>query len=453
MGRAPRYAQGDRRGVNLKPLPFRGGVGVGTVKVSDNRVPADNPHPNPVRPVLGRPGDDLGRTPEGKGLRRAATTVVQGGRRPEWTGAVVNPPVWRASTILYPDTAALAAGLKSNADGNWFYGRRGTPTQWALADALTALEPGAVGTMLYPSGAAAVAGALLSVLKPGDHLLMTDNAYDPTRRLCGAYLAERGISTTYYDPMIGAGIAALVQPNTRAIFMEAPGSLTFEVQDVPAIVAVAKAHGLVTLVDNTWATPLYFPAMAFGIDLSVIACTKYIVGHSDVMLGSVTSAAATWEALRDTAQVLGFCVSPDDAFLAARGLRTLDVRLARHRDSALEIAHWLKAHPNVARVLHPALPDCPGHAVFARDFKGATGLFGFILTDDSRAAANRVVDALTHFGIGYSWGGFESLALPTDPARCRTAVPWTGGAVIRLQIGLEDVRDLIADLSQALDRA
>ena len=387
------------------------------------------------------------------GDTRPATAVVQGGRRPEWTGAVVNPPVWRASTILYPDTASLKDGVKTNADGAWFYGRRGTPTQWALAEALTALEPGAVGTMLYPSGAAAVAGALLSVLKPGDHLLMTDSAYDPTRRLCDDYLTPRGISTTYYDPLIGGGIESLVQPNTRAILMESPGSLTFEVQDVPAIVAVAKARGLVTLIDNTWATPLCLPAIALGVDLSIIACTKYIVGHSDVMLGSVTSGAATWDALRVTAQVLGFCVSPDDAFLAARGLRTLDVRLLRHRESALEIAHWLKTHPKVARVLHPALPDCPGHALFVRDFRGATGLFGFILTDNSPAAAARVVDALKHFGIGYSWGGFESLALPTEPARCRSAVPWTGGTVIRLQIGLEDVRDLTSDLAQALDQA
>lgn len=382
--------------------------------------------------------------------KHPATVVVQGGRRPEWTGAVVNPPVWRASTILYPDTAALKDGLRHNADGHWHYGRRGTPTQWSLAEALTDLDPGAVGTMLYPSGAAAVAGALLSILKPGDHLLMTDSAYDPTRRLCDAYLAPRGIETTYYDPCIGSGIDALVQPNTRAIFMESPGSLTFEVQDVPAIVAVAKARGLVTLIDNTWATPLCLPVMAIGVDLSIIACTKYIVGHSDVMLGSVTSGAATWDALRLTAQVLGQCVSPDDAFLAARGLRTLDVRLARHRESALEIAHWLKAHPKVARVLHPALPDCPGHDIFARDFRGATGLFAFTLASGD---VNRVVDALKHFGIGYSWGGFESLALPTEPARCRSAVPWTGGTVIRLQIGLEDVRDLLADLAQALDQA
>ncbi len=382
-----------------------------------------------------------------------ATTVVQGGRRREWTGAVVNPPVWRASTILYPDTAALAEGIRSNEDGNWFYGRRGTPTQWSLADALTALDPGAKGTMLYPSGAAAVAGALLGLLRPGDHLLMVDSAYDPTRRLCDAYLHPRGITTTYYDPSLGAAIASMVQPNTRAIFMESPGSLTFEVQDVPAIVAVAKAHGLTTLIDNTWATPLSLPVMAMGVDLSIIACTKYIVGHSDVMLGSVTANSASWDILRTTAQVLGTCVSPDDAFLAARGLRTLDVRMQRHGASALTIARWLQGQPQVARVLHPALADDPGHAIFARDFRGSAGLFGFILHDPSAPAAARVVDALRHFGIGYSWGGYESLAIPTDPARCRTATPWCGGRVIRLSIGLEDVGDLIDDLAQALPHA
>ena len=384
------------------------------------------------------------------GSARPATQVVRGGRKSEWTGAAVNTPVWRASTILYPDTAALTAGLRDNADGNWFYGRRGTPTQWSLADALTALEPGSAGTMLYPSGAAAVAAALLGVLHPGDHLLMVDSAYDPTRRLCDAYLAPRGIRTTYYDPAIGGDIAALIEPTTRAVFMESPGSLTFEVQDVPAIVAVAKARGLTTLIDNTWATPLYFPVIALGVDLTILACTKYIVGHSDVMLGSVTASARSWETLRATAQVLGQCVSPDDAYLAARGLRTLDVRLARHRDSALEIARWLTEQPCVAQVLHPALPGAPDHALFVRDFRGSTGLFAFALHDPSPAAAARVVDALRCFGIGYSWGGFESLALPTDPARCRSAQPWGAGALIRLSIGLEDPRDLIDDLAQAL---
>ena len=384
--------------------------------------------------------------------KHPATTIVQGGRRNEWTGdgKVVNPPVWRASTILYDDVAALKDGVKSNADGNWFYGRRGTPTQWALAEALTALDPSAAGTMLYPSGVAAVAGALLSVLKPGDHLLMVDSTYDPTSGLCDKFLARHGITTTYYDPLIGAGIEALISPATRAIFMESPGSLTFEVQDVPAIVAVAKKHGLVTLIDNTWATPLFLPTAAMGIDLSIIACTKYVVGHSDVMIGSVTASAATWDDLRATAQVLGQYVSPDDAYLALRGLRTLEVRLRQHQVAALEIAQWLRTRPEVAHVLHPALPECPGHDFFKRDFSGSTGLFSFTL---AQGDPHKLVDALAHFGIGYSWGGFESLAVPANPALFRSATRWAGGTVIRLSIGLEDVRDLIDDLGQAIARS
>ena len=380
---------------------------------------------------------------------RPATRIVQGGRRAEWTGAAVNTPVWRASTILYPDTAALKAGLADNADGNWFYGRRGTPTQWSLADALTTLEPGAAGTLLYPSGAAAVAGALLGVLHPGDHLLMVDSVYDPTRRLCDAYLAPRGIRTTYYDPAIAGGIDALIEPATRAIFMESPGSLTFEVQDVPAIVAVARAHGLVTLIDNTWATPLYFPVIGLGVDLTILACTKYIVGHSDVMLGSVTASPPAWETLRATAQVLGQCVSPDDAYLAARGLRTLSVRMKAHEASALKIAHWLTGREEVASVLHPALTECRGHDIWVRDFTGSAGLFSFVL-NGSNAKAAAFVDALELFGIGYSWGGFESLALPVHPEKFRSATTWENdGALIRLQVGLEDTDDLIADLAQA----
>jgi cysteine-S-conjugate beta-lyase len=304
--------------------------------------------------------------------------------------------------------------------------------------------------MLYPSGVAAVAGALLSVLKPGDHLLMVDSSYDPTSGFCSKFLARYGVSTTYYDPLIGAGIEALITPTTRAIFMESPGSLTFEVQDVPAIIAVAKKHGLVTLIDNTWATPLFLPTAAMGVDLSITACTKYIVGHSDVMIGSVTASAATWDELRATAQVLGQYVSPDDAYLAARGLRTLDVRLRQHQAAALEIALWLRARPEVAKVLHPALPECPGHDLFKRDFGGSTGLFGFTL---AQGDPDKLVDALAHFGIGYSWGGFESLALPVEPSRYRTATRWDGGTVIRLSIGLEDVRDLIDDLGQAISRA
>jgi cysteine-S-conjugate beta-lyase len=384
---------------------------------------------------------------------RAATQAVQGGRRPEWTTGIVNPPVWRASTILYDDVAALRAGTKSNADGKLFYGRRGTPTQWSLADALTEMEPGAAGTMLYSSGVAALTTALLSVLRPGDQLLMTDSAYDPTRIFCDRLLKAFGIETLYYDPLIGGGIETLISERTRAIYMESPGSLTFEVQDVPAIVAVAKARGIVTLIDNTWATPLFLKTVALGVDLSIMACTKYIVGHSDTMIGSVTANAAHWQALRFTTQELGHHVGPDDAWLAARGLRTLDVRMQRHQASALEIAHWLRNQPEVAQVLHPALPDCPGHSLWQRDFGGSSGLFSFVLDGGDDVARAALIDGLAHFGIGYSWGGFESLAIPADPASIRTATRWHAeGPLVRLQIGLEDPADLIDDLAAGLKR-
>ncbi len=380
-----------------------------------------------------------------------ATRLVAGGRRPEWTAGVVNPPVVHASTILYDDCAHMAAAGR-NPWGQLYYGRRGTPTQWALAEALTDLEPGAAGTLLYPSGVAAVATALLSVLKPGDELLMVDSAYEPTRALCEGLLQTIGITTRYYDPMAGAGIAALFTPATRAVFLESPGSLTFEVQDVPAICAAARAAGIATLLDNTWATPLLFPAIGHGVDLSILACTKYIVGHSDAMLGSVTAAPAALAGLRAMTVQLGHCVAPDDAFLASRGLRTLAVRLRQHEEGGLAVARWLADHPRIARVIHPALPGCPGHDLWRRDFRGASGLFAVELAPDiDRAGRVRIVDALALFGIGFSWGGFESLALPIDPAPIRTATRWqTPGLLIRLHIGLEDPADLIADLERAL---
>ena len=380
-----------------------------------------------------------------------ATRVVQAGRRKEWTGGIVNPPVWRASTILYDSIADLRANAGRDTHHRLYYGRRGTPTQWSLADALTSLEPGAEATFLYPSGVAAIAAALLSVLSPGDELLLVDSAYDPTRGQAMQLLRRFGITTRFYDPLIGAGIADLIGPATKAIFMESPGSLTFEVQDVPAIVAVARAHGLVTLLDNTWATPLFFPAIAKGVDLTILAATKYVVGHSDVMLGSVTAAPGHFARLRDTSFQLGQVASPDDSWLASRGLRTMAVRLAQHQRSALEIARWLQDRPEVATVLHPALPSCPGHDLWARDFKGSSGLFSFVLDGGDEAARAALIDTLDLFGIGYSWGGFESLAIPADPARIRTAAPRRyAGPLVRLQIGLEDPADLIADLDRGL---
>jgi cysteine-S-conjugate beta-lyase len=383
---------------------------------------------------------------------RPATRIVTGGRDKALTGPVVNTPVWRASTILYDDVASLKAGTSTNADGNFFYGRRGTPTQWSLAEALTELEPGAQGTMLYPSGVAAVAAALLSVLKPGDHLLMVDSAYDPTRSLCDGLLKRFGVETSYYDPLIGSEIGTLMRGNTAAIFMESPGSLTFEVQDVPAIVAVAQASGIATIIDNTWATSLYFKPLSMGVDLSVIAATKYIVGHSDVMAGAVCANKARWPSLRQTSQQLGQVLSPDDAYLTARGLRTLDVRMERHQASALEIAKWLEEQPEVERVLHPAFPTCPGHDIWKRDFSGSSGLFSFILKQGGDRERAIMIDALTLFGIGYSWGGYESLALPVNPEKHRSVTSWSStGRTVRLQIGLEHPADLIADLRSGLD--
>lgn len=387
---------------------------------------------------------------------RPATRLVTTGRRAEWTsdprlgGGVVNPPIWRASTILQPDVATLDARESSDTHDQFYYGRRGTPTVWALADALTSLEPGAAGTLLYPSGVAAIAGAMLAVLAPGDHMLMVDSAYGPTRNLCDRMLARYGVRTTYYDPLIGGGIADQVTDATRLIFMESPGSLTFEVQDVPAIVAVARERGIHTMIDNTWATPLLFAPVGRGVDISMMSLTKYVGGHSDAMMGSLTIAPGLWDRCRSTAYQLGQCVSPDDCALMLRGLRTLDVRLKRQQDSALAIAQWLTTHPRVGTVLHPALPDCPGHAMWRRDFSGSSGLFAFTLKDGDAAQRAAVIDALDLFGIGYSWGGFESLVVPADPKRSLPRAD--ADPIIRLSIGLEDPADLIADLDTALMR-
>lgn len=385
---------------------------------------------------------------------RPATKLVQGGRRPEWTGdprlggGVVNPPVWRASTILYDNIADLKARGASTHD-KLYYGRRGTPTVWALADALTGLEPGAEGTLLYPSGVAANSAGLLALLSPGDHLLMVDSAYEPTRAFCNGMLARMGVRTTYYDPLIGAGIEALITPETKLIFLESPGSLTFEVQDVPAITAIARARGVLTMLDNTWATPLLFPALAHGVDVAMMSLTKYAGGHSDAMMGSLTATKAVWPKLRQATYQLGQAVSPDDCAMVLRGLRTLDVRMARHGENGLKVAGWLAERPEVGRVLHPALPGDPGHAIWRRDFGGTSGLFGFTLKGVDEAARTRFIDALALFGIGFSWGGYESLVVPSDPEKIRTATRWTDlDPLVRLSIGLEDPVDLIADLTR-----
>lgn len=381
--------------------------------------------------------------------RRPDTKLVHGGRRGEWRGRLVNPPVHRASTILFDSVAEMRAAAPEF--GRHYYGLHGTPTQWALAEALTGLEPGAAGTMLYSTGLAAVTAALLSVLSAGDELLMTDSVYGPTRRFCDGVLRRFGVTTRYYDPMVGAGISDLIGERTRAVFLESPGSLTLEVQDVPAICAAAKARGVATLLDNTWATPLLFPAIAAGVDLSILAGTKYVGGHADVMLGAVTATAERYPKLERTSWDLGHSAGPDDAWLCARGLRTMGVRLRQHEASALRIARWLKDQPQVAAVLHPALPDCPGHALWSRDFRGSSGLFSFVLKGGDDAARVRLIETLHLFGIGYSWGGYESLVVPVDPERLRTATRWQAeGPLVRLQIGLEDPDDLIEDLAAGL---
>lgn len=377
-----------------------------------------------------------------------ATLLVTGGRSND--PHVVNPPVYRASTHLYADCAALRAGKRSNADGTFFYGRRGAPTQWALADALTALEPGAVGTVLYPSGVAAIAGAVLATVAPGDVLLVTDNAYEPSRLMAKGLLAKLGVEVRFFDPLDVEGFGASFCSRTRAVLLESPGSLTMEVCDVPALAGTARANGAAVLIDNTWGTSLGLRALEHGCDIAIQSLTKHVGGHSDLMMGSCTANAAWYPRLRELSQQLGQVVSPDDAALALRGLRTLGVRLERETASALAIAEWLAGRPEVAEVLCPLLSGAPGHELWRRDFTGGCGLFSFTLAagiDD--AARCRFVDTLALFGIGYSWGGFESLALPVDPAAIRTARKWPKDRLaVRLSIGLEDPRDLIADLDR-----
>jgi len=386
---------------------------------------------------------------DGTGPRnfRIATDVVLAGRAPFKFEGFVNTPIFRGSTVLSP-TVDQFLGHK----GRYVYGRRGTPTTDALAEALTQLEGGA-GVVLTPSGLSAITTAILSVVKTGDHVLVTDSAYNPTRNFCNTALAKLGVETTYYDPVIGSGIETLFKPNTRAVFLEAPGSLSFEMQDVPAIVAAAQKHGAATIMDNTWATPIYFRPHEFGVDLSLEAGTKYLGGHADANLGWISATEQYWPQLKDLHGTLGLCPGPEDVFLSLRGLRTLAVRLERHMTSGLKIARWLKTRPKVARVLYAALEGDPGHAIWKRDFKGASGLFSIVLKPCSPEAVAAFVEGLELFGIGASWGGFESLAIPFDCSKVRTATKWQpGGPTVRFHIGLEDPEDLIADLERGFAR-
>jgi len=374
-----------------------------------------------------------------------ATRLTNAGRDPFAHHGYVNTPVYHASTMLYPSAEDYLAHRS-----RYQYGRRGTPTSEALQTALADIEgPQCDAVVLLPSGLAAISAALLSVVRAGDHILVTDSAYGPTRKFCDTILTRYGVATTYYDPTVGAGIAALMKPNTTAVFVESPGSLTFEIQDIPAIAAAAHGRNATVLMDNTWASPVYFRALEKGVDLSIQSGTKYIGGHSDTMLGAVAANNATARRLNETVYEMGLCVGPDDMFLGLRGLRTLGVRLAQHFAAGMKVARWLEARPEVLRVLHPALESHPGHAIWKRDFTGACGLFSVVFKPAPVAAVHAFLNKLTLFGIGASWGGFESLAIPFDCAPVRTATLWApGGPTVRLHIGLEDVSDLIADLER-----
>ncbi len=373
------------------------------------------------------------------------TRLVTAGRDPKAYHGFVNPPVYHASTLLYPTAEDQVAHR-----ARYQYGRRGTPTSEALENALMELDGAAcAGVALLPSGLAAISTALISVAGSGDHILVTDSVYRPTRNFCEGVFKRMGVETTYYDPLIGDGIAKLFKPNTRAVFVEAPGSQSFEMQDIPAIAKVAHAKGAVVLMDNTWATPLYFRAFDKGVDLSIQAGTKYIGGHSDIMFGCVSANKATLPKLKETVYTMGLCVGPDDMYLALRGLRTLGVRLARHYQSGLRVARWLEQRPEVARVLHPALESDPGHAIWQRDFSGACGLFSIVLKPTSEKSVHAFMNELALFGMGFSWGGFESLVILFDCTEYRTATKWApGGPTLRFHIGLEDPDDLIADLER-----
>lgn len=377
-----------------------------------------------------------------------STGLVTSGRDTLAQKGFINPPIVRGSTVLYPTAEDLHAHR-----GEFQYGRHGTPTTKALVDALKTLEgPNCAGVGLAPSGVSAITTALLAVLKAGDHLLVIDNAYRPTRNFCDGMLKRCGVETTYFDPLIGANIEKLFKPNTRTVVVEAPGSQSFEMPDIPAIAKAAHGKDIIVIDDNTWATPLFHRSLDQGVDISIQAGTKYIGGHSDIMFGTISANAKAWPLVADSIRQLGVCAGPDDVFLALRGLRTLAVRLAHHQQAGLEMARWFGARPEVERVLHPGLESDPGHAIWKRDFTGASGLFSIVLKPAPQKAVDAFLDALTLFGMGYSWGGFESLVIPFDCSTYRTATTWApGGPALRFHIGLESLDDLKADLAAGFE--
>ena len=383
------------------------------------------------------------------------TQLVTAGRDKKWTNGVVNPPIQRASTVVFDSVAEKNHATINRANKTLFYGRRGTHTHFAFQEAMVEIEGGA-GCALFPCGAAAIANAILSFVATGDHILMVDTCYEPTRDFCEKIMKKMGIETTYYPPTIGEGIRELIQPNTKVLFTESPGSITMEVQDIPTLSRIAHEQDIVVMLDNTWAAGVNFPPFEHGVDISIQAATKYIVGHSDVMLGTAIANEKHWEQLREQSYLMGQCISPDDAYLGLRGLRTLDVRLRQHEKNSLEVAKWLADRPEVDHVRHPALESCPGHEFYKRDFTGGNGLFSFVLKTSNPRATTALLDGMKHFSMGYSWGGFESLILANEPKSFNSlrtvANPHFSGTLIRLHIGLEDVEDLIADLDAGLER-
>jgi cystathionine beta-lyase len=377
------------------------------------------------------------------------TLLAHAGRDPERYQGMVNTPVFRTSTVLYPDLESYEAPRDDDYQ-RIGYGRNGTPTTRALEEAVARLE-GGYHAVALPSGLAAILASLCTFVKNGDHLLVVDTAYGPARNFCNARLQPNGVDVEYYDPRIGAGIARLIRPNTRAIYCESPGSLTFEMQDIPAIAEAAHARGIPVLADNTWGTPYCFRSFERGVDVSIHSATKYIVGHADAIMGIIVTNEQYWRTVRRTVADYGYSVSPDDCYLALRGLRTLGVRLKHQMQSALRVAGWLRARPEVKRVLYPALEGDPGHAIWKRDFSGAAALFSFVMAVADVRQTAAFVNALELFGIGSSWGGYESLVSVAHAEKIRTATKWNpGGATIRLHIGLEDPDDLIADLERGL---